>query len=138
MRSLLDTNVLVYADSSDEPVKQRRAIALIRELRAGGEAVLSTQVLQEFVNVALRKLRLPPPLVRERLAFYRRFNLLPTSPDLIAGALDLHVLHGLSFYDALIVQAAVVSGCPRLLSEDMQDGAVIAGVRIENPFRVLP
>ncbi len=134
MRSLLDTNVLVYADSADAPVKQLRAIALIRGLRASGEAVLSTQVLQEFVNVALRKLRLPPPLIRERLAFYRRFDLVQNTPDLIAGALDLHVLHGLSFYDALIVQAASASGCPRLLSEDLQDGAVIAGVRIENPF----
>jgi predicted nucleic acid-binding protein len=135
VRSLLDTNVLVYADSADEPVKQRRAIELIRDLRASGEAVLSTQVLQEWVNVALRKLRLPPTLVRERLAFYRRFDLVPTTPDLIAGALDLHVLHSLSFYDALIVQAAAASGCPRLLSEDLQDGAVIAGVRVENPFR---
>ena len=66
MRSLLDTNVLVYADSPDAPAKQLRAIALIRELRATGEAVLSTQVLQEFVNVALRKLRLPPPLIENR------------------------------------------------------------------------
>jgi len=96
--------------------------------------VLSTQVLQEFVNVALRKLRLPLPLVRERLAFYRRFDLVQTTPDLTAGALDLQALHSLSFYDALIVQAASVSGCPRLLSEDLQDGAVIAGVKVENPF----
>ena len=58
-----------------------------------------------------------------------------TAAELIQGALDLHTLHALSFYDALIVQAAAVSGCARLLSEDMQHGAVIAGVRIENPFR---
>jgi predicted nucleic acid-binding protein len=59
----------------------------------------------------------------------------PASADLIAGALDLHVLHSLSFYDALIVQAAAVSGCQRLLSEDMQHGVVLAGVQIENPFK---
>jgi len=134
VRSLLDTNVLVYADSPDEPAKQRRAIDLISELRSRGDAVLSTQVLQEFANVALRKLRLPLPVVRERLAFYRRFDLVQTTPDLIAGALDLHARHGLSFYDALIVQAASVSGCPRLLSEDLQHGAVMAGVRVDNPF----
>jgi predicted nucleic acid-binding protein len=136
VRSLLDTNVLVYADAADDPVKQRRAVELITSLRATGEAVLSTQVLQEYTNVALRKLRLPPSLIRERLAFYRRFDLVPASPDLIAGALDIHVLHGLSFYDALIVQAAAVSGCQRLLSEDMQDGVVLAGVQIENPFKL--
>jgi predicted nucleic acid-binding protein len=135
VRSLLDTNLLVYADAADEPVKQRRALDVITRLRADGEAVLSTQVLQEYVNVALRKLRLPPALVRERLAFYRRFELVPASAELIAGALDLHMLHSLSFYDALVVQAAAASGCSRLLSEDMQHGAVIASVRIENPFR---
>ncbi|MFO1252176.1 MAG: PIN domain-containing protein [Inhella sp.] len=134
MRSLLDTNLLVYADAADEPAKQRRAIELITQLRASGQAVLSTQVLQEYVNVALRKLRLPPALVRERLGFYRRFELVPASAELIAGALDLHQLHSLSFYDALIVQAASSSGCQRLLSEDLQHGALIAGVRIENPF----
>jgi predicted nucleic acid-binding protein len=134
VRSLLDTNLLVYADAADDPSRQKRAIELITTLRAAGHAVLSTQVLQEFVNVALRKLRLPHPLVRERLAFYRRFELVPTAPDLIGGALDLHVLHGLSFYDALIVQAAIASGCQRVLSEDMQHGARFGGVRIENPF----
>ena len=73
VRSLFDTNLLVYADSADEPGKQRRAIDLVKQHRAAGTAVLSTQVLQEFVNVALRKLRLPPALIRDRLAFYRRF-----------------------------------------------------------------
>lgn len=69
MRSLLDTNILVYADASDEPVEQRRAIEVIKQHRASGEAVLCTQVLQEYVNVGLRKLGLPAPLIRERLAF---------------------------------------------------------------------
>ena len=134
MRSLLDTNILVYADAADDPAKQRRAVTLITSLRQAGTAVLCTQVLQEYVNVALRKLRLPLALIRERLAFYRRFEVVPTSADLIAGALDLHVLHSLSFYDAMILQAAVVSGCQRVLSEDMQHGATLGGVRIENPF----
>ena len=134
MRSLLDTNILVYADAADDPVKQRRAVDLITGLRATGSAVLSTQVLQEYVNVALRKLRLPQALIRDRLNFYRRFDVVPASADLIAGALDLHLLHSLSFYDALVVQAAAASGCQRLLSEDMQHGATFRGVLIENPI----
>lgn len=134
MRSLLDTNVLVYADAADEPIKQRRSLALITALVSAGEAVLCTQVLQEYANVAVRKLRLPHALIRERIAFYRRLDLVTTSPGLMADALDLHLLRGLSFYDALIVQAAVAGGCQRVLSEDMQHGAPVGGVRIENPF----
>ena len=134
MRSLLDTSLLVYADAADEPAKQQRAVQLIKELRAAGMAVLSTQVLQEYVNVALRKLQLPPALIRERLGFYSRFDLVAATPELIASALDLHLLHRLAFYDALVVQAAVVGGCQRLLSEDMQHGATFGGVRIVNPF----
>ena len=136
MRSLLDTNLLVYADSSDEGRKQRCAIDLIKQHRAAGTAVLSTQVLQEFVNVALRKLRLPPTLIRERLAFYRGFEMVPCTAELMTAAIDLHVLHSFSFYDALILQAAIVSGCQQLLSEDMPHGATYGGVRIVNPFMV--
>ena len=134
MRSLLDTNLLVYADSADEPVKQRRALDLIKQHRAAGTAVLSTQVLQEFVNVALRKLQLPHALIRARMAFYAGFEVVPATSELMLGALDLHVLHSFSFYDALILQAAIVSGCEQLLSEDMQHGAKFGGVRIVNPF----
>lgn len=134
MRSFFDTNLLVYADAADEPARQALAIRLIKAHRAEGTAVLSTQVLQEFVNVALRKLKLPVPLVRERLSLYARFDLVPTSPELIEGALALHALRATSFYDALILQAAIVSGCSVLYSEDPQDGAQIGGVKIVNPF----
>ena len=135
MRSFLDTNILVYADAGDEPIKQQRALSLITEHRLAGSGVISTQVLQEYTNVALRKLGLPAALVREQLLFYARFDVVTTTPALILDALDLHVLRGVAFYDALIVQAAIASGCARLLSEDMQDGAVLAGVRVSNPFK---
>jgi predicted nucleic acid-binding protein len=126
--------LLVYADAADEPAKQQRAIQLIKTHRADGTAVLSTQVLQEYVNVALRKLQLPVPLIRERLSLYARFDLVPTTPDIIEGALALHAVRGTSFYDALILQAAIASGCAVLFTEDMQDGALIAGVKVLNPF----
>ena len=135
MRSFLDTNILVYADAGDEPIKQQRALSLISEHRLARSGVISTQVLQEYGNVALRKLGLPAALVRERLSFYARFDVVTTTPALILDALDLHVLRGVSFYDVLIVQAAIASGCARLLTEDMQDGAVLAGVRVCNPFK---
>jgi predicted nucleic acid-binding protein len=135
VRSFFDTNILVYADAGDEPVKQKRTLSLISEHRLNGTGVVSTQVLQEYANVALRKLALPAALVRERLSFYARFEVVMTTPSLIADALDLYALRGVSFYDALIVQAAMASGCARLLSEDMQDGAILGGVRVVNPFK---
>jgi PIN domain len=79
-------------------------------------------------------LHLPVPLIRERLSLYARFDLVPATPELIESALALHVLHGTSFYDALILQAAIASGCSTLLTEDMQHGASIGGVKIVNPF----
>jgi len=133
-RSFIDTNVLVYADTGDDPVRQRRALDVLLEQREAGTGVISTQVLQESVNVALCKLRLPSALIRERLAFYSRFEVVPTSPALIEGALDLHVARGVAFYDALIAQAAVVSGCEVLLSEDFQSGARLGSVTVRNPF----
>lgn len=134
MRIFLDTNVLVYADAADEPAKQAIAIALIAQLRREGRGVLSTQVLQEYVNVAVRKLGLTPALVRERLAFYAGFDVVGNSAEMIQSALDLHVLHGMAFYDALIVQAAIEGGCAQLWSEDLQAGRLLGKLVIQNPF----
>ncbi len=134
MRSFIDTNVLVYADDGDDPARQAVAVRLIEAQLRLGTGVVSTQVLQEFVNAGLRKLGLPVDLIRARLALYRRFDVVPASPELIAAALDLHVLHQISFWDAMVVQAARQSGCAQLYTEDMQAGARLAGVMLVNPF----
>jgi len=134
VRSFIDTNVLVYADAGDEPVKQQRALSLIAEALLDSEGVVSTQVLQEFANVALRKLHLPPSLVRERLRFYAGFEVVPVTADLIAAAVDLHISHQLSFYDALVLRAAIAAGCARLWSEDIHAGLRLGGLQIANPF----
>ena len=138
MRSFIDTNVLVYADAADAPAKQARATALIAEHLREGSGVISTQVLHEFVNAALRKLALPLDIVRARVRLYNRFETVNASPPAVLDALDLHALHQLSFWDALILQAARQSGCVELLTEDLQPGAVIGGVRIVNPFDAAP
>lgn len=134
MRSFIDTNVLVYADDGGDRSKQSVATGLIETHLRAGSGVISTQVLQEFVNTALRKLLLPVELIRARLALYRRFDVVPSSADLVTSALDIHVLHRISYWDALILQAARQSGCAQLLTEDMNGGAVLAGVRLVNPF----
>ncbi len=138
MRSFIDTNVLVYADAADVPAKQAQATALIAEHLREGSGVISTQVLHEFVNAAVRKLALPLETVRARVRLYSRFETVNASSMAVLEALDLHALHQVSFWDALILQAARQSGCVQLLTEDLQAGSVIGGVRIVNPFAAEP
>jgi predicted nucleic acid-binding protein len=133
-RCFIDTNVLVYADSTDEPRKQRIAIDLLRHLRFEHLGVLSTQVLNEYIQVGLRKLGLSHTHLREQLHCYRQLDVVVMTPDTIDLALDLHQKHALSYWDALIVASAHIAGCSVLLTEDMGTGEVLAGVKLVNPF----
>ncbi len=132
--SFIDSNVLIYAEASDEPAKQYAALALLSHLKLNAHGVISTQVLQEFANVALRKMKLDAHHVRAQLAAHEQFEVVQITPRLIRGALDLHQTRSLSFYDALIVHAASVSGCDTLYSEDLNAGEIVDGVTIVNPF----
>ena len=133
-RSFIDTNVLVYAEASDAPAKQRVALAILKQLYEGAEGVLSTQVLQEYCNVALKKLRLPVQHVRAQLDLYEQFEVIQVTPAIIRAGLDLHQTRSVSFYDALIFASAQTAGCSVLFSEDMNTGEIMGGVRIVNPF----
>jgi predicted nucleic acid-binding protein len=84
--------------------------------------------------VGLRKLGLPHPHIREQVHCYRQFDLAAVTPETIDMALDLHQQHALSYWDALIVASAHISGCAVLLTEDMGTGEVLAGVKLLNPF----
>jgi predicted nucleic acid-binding protein len=132
--SFIDSNVLIYAEASDEPQKQTIALALLRRLKLSGEGVVSTQVLQEYANVALRKMGLDANHVRNQLGAHLQFEVVQVTPAIIQGALDVHQTRSLSFYDALIMQAAIVAGCDELVSEDLNAGEIINGVKIINPF----
>ena len=133
-RSFIDTNVLVYADSDDEPDKQRVVAGLIAHAIFTRTGVISTQVLNEYASVALRKLKLSHDRLREQLRFYKQFEVFSASPEITDTAVDLHQTRSISFFDALILASASVAGCRVLYSEDMNEGEVIVGVRIVNPF----
>jgi predicted nucleic acid-binding protein len=135
----MDTNILVYADSPDEPVKLGQTLALLKQLRDAGTGVISTQVLNEYCNVALNKLKLPHANVRARLRFWQQqFEVCLVTPEIIAQAVDLHQTRSISYYDALIVASAQIAGCSVLYSEDMNVGESFAGTRIVNPFATGP
>ena len=133
-RTFLDSNILVYAEDSAAPVKQKKAIDLIVEHGSKRTGVVSLQVLGEYFFAATRKIHLDPGTARSQVEFYSRFHLVePTVSDVLA-AIDLHRLHRFSYWDSLILQCAIRSGCRILLSEDMQHGQEFNGVKIVNPF----
>ena len=133
-REFVDTKVLVYADDDRDAAKRDRARELIRELMLEERGVLSLQVLQEFFAAATRKLGMDDDAARQRLLVYSRFEIIQLSPPDLFAAIDLRRLHGFSFWDCLIVRAAMNGNCLKLYSEDMQAGRVIENVMIENPF----
>jgi predicted nucleic acid-binding protein len=134
-RSFLDTNVLVYTDDDDSPEKKRRALEIYSRCRTQRLGVVSTQVLQEYFVTVTKKLGVDPVKARRKVELFGSLQLVPLQLDDVLGAVDLHRLHSLSFWDALIVRAAMVSGCALLYSEDLQDGWHIDGLRVVNPFR---
>ena len=134
-RVFIDTNVLVYADDASAAAKRTRALELLAELTRESRAVVSTQVLQEYFVVATRKLGVSPEMARRKVEALSRLDVVLVRPELVLAAIDLHRLHSISFWDALILRAAAASNCTRVLSEDLQHGQTLDGVRIENPFR---
>jgi predicted nucleic acid-binding protein len=133
-RVFVDTNIFVYADDRAARTKRVRARAVLSELIRTRRAVVSTQVMQEYFAAAIKKLGLSHERARIRVERLNRLDVVLIRPELILGAIDLCRLHALSFWDALVVRSASAAGCGRLLSEDLQDGQTIDGVRIENPF----
>jgi predicted nucleic acid-binding protein len=133
VKAFFDTNILVYAATSDE--KKQQAVDC---LRRGGFA--SVQVLNEFVHVARRKLRHDWPQIEFALGQFRASldDVVPITVHTHENAVSLSRDHGLSFYDALIVAAAIEAGCDTLFSEDMQGGRTIGGLAIVNPFLESP
>ncbi len=131
-KSFFDTNVLIYASVNHEP---RTAIA--RELLAGG-GVISVQMLNEFVNIALRKLKLPWVDILQALNAIRVLfpSPVPLTLETHEAALRITDRYGFRIYDSLVIAAALENSCTTLYSEDLQDGQIIDGVlTVCNPFQ---
>ena len=131
----IDTNILVYAMDGADPLKQKQSRFLLQELQENSNTgVISTQVLQEFYVTATKKLNLDPILVKSILRAFENFEVVVIGPDLIESAVDCSVLTQISFWDALVVVSAESACCERILSEDLNSGQIIRGVKIANPF----
>ena len=132
-RWFVDTNVAVYLFDDDEPVKQRVARDLVDSDDAG-RLVISTQVLGEFYVTTTRKLHLDLGTVHAAMAALSQFPVVATDLALVRAGVDTAERHQISYWDALIIEAAVVSGCDRVLTEDLAPGSTLRRIEIVNPF----
>jgi predicted nucleic acid-binding protein len=137
-KAFLDTNILVYQFDHSAPQKQKQAVELIRRLLLEERVLISSQVAQEFINVALKKFKSQLPvnrlqsvmldLIKPLCAHYTNF-------DFYERAIQLYDTNSLNFYDAMIIQAALDLNCDLLYSEDLQDGQRFGKLTILNPFK---
>jgi predicted nucleic acid-binding protein len=135
-RAFVDTNILVYAHDRSSGSRHETARALVEQLWVDRSGVLSTQVLQELY-VSLRKAPNPMPAAeaRQTVADYLRWEVVVNTGDSVIEAAELETRYRISFWDALVVQAAGASGVEVLYSEDLSAGQVYGAVRVVNPFK---
>ena len=136
-RFFVDTNILMYAHDKTAGPKHERAKALVEELWRNRTGVVSTQVLQELaVNLRKKAGRpLDAKATREIVTDYLTWQVVVNGGESILEALDLEARFQISFWDALVVQAAHTSGADVLYSEDLSDGHTYGTVRVINPLR---
>lgn len=135
MRPFFDTNVLVYTVDRAEPEKSAIAGALAEEHLVDGYGAISVQVLREFY-VSSRRLRQPltDEQAGEMVRYFSTFRTLVENAEMVLSAVSRSQELYLSFWDALIVEAALAAGADTLLTEDFQHGQEIGGLRVHNPF----
>ncbi|HXE64964.1 MAG TPA: PIN domain-containing protein [Bryobacteraceae bacterium] len=137
-RSFLDTNIFIYSVDRIDSRKAKIALRIIKEQAAAASGVISFQVVQEFFNVAFK--RFPQKMTVEDCrsyldAVFRPFLRVHSAIPLYEDALRIRGRYQLSWYDSLIVAAAIEGSCTVLYSEDLQHGAKYGDVRVLNPFR---
>ena len=134
-KCFFDSNILVYMEDASEKEKQAKARRLFSDCVADSTAVISTQCLQEFYNITANKLKQDKLAIKKIIHTYSEH--IPTvqiTPLLIEKAIDINVQTQFSFWDSLIVSAATYAKCAVLYSEDLNDGQIVEGVTIKNPF----
>ena len=133
----IDTNIIIYAYDVTAGNKHKVAGNILTDLWNSGTGVISTQVLQEFFFNVVQKIPRPidKKLAKEIVKDFLKWNVVVNNGDSILDAIDICVKYGYSFWDSLIIEAAIKGGAVFLISEDLQDGQVISGVTIRNPFK---
>ena len=134
-KSFLDTNILIYQMDNRDVVKQRRCRELVRAMVVRHEAVISTQILQEFYVACTAKLKVKPILVKGMIHGFQNMEVVTVGSDLINEAIDTSIQYHISFWDSLVVVSAESAKCQYLVTEDLNEGQVIRNVKIQNPMK---
>ena len=135
-KSFLDTNILIYQMDNRDVGKQRKCREIVKTLVLKHEAVISTQILQEFYVACTAKLKIKPILVKGMMHGFQNMEVVTVVADLINEAIDTSVQYHISFWDSLVVVAAESAKCQYLITEDLNEGQVIRNVIIQNPMKV--
>lgn len=135
-KTFLDTNILVYGHDISAGHKHSIACGIIRDLWENRLGVISTQVLQEFFVTVTGKISSPldKKIAREIVSDLMKWDVVVNDKESILDSIDIHSKYKYSFWDSMIIQAAVRGGAKVLFSEDMSDGRIVDGVEIMNPF----
>jgi predicted nucleic acid-binding protein len=135
----LDTNILVYTVDKFDKNKHQAARNVVKEAVSNDAAVLSTQVLQEFYNACTLKLHMKPLKVKGYVHNYiENIEIVQNDSAIIERGIDISIISKISFWDALLIAAAESANCAELLTEDLNDGQTINGIKIRNPLRTNP
>lgn len=137
-KTFVDTNIIIYAYDVTAGVKHQTARRILKELWESGLGVLSTQILQEFfVNVVQK---IPKPIDVDRAEYivkdFLAWEIVVNDGPAVLEAITICKKYKYSFWDSLVINAAVKGGAKIILTEDLSEGQVIEGIRIQNPFNL--
>ena len=133
--TFIDTNVVVYASDPSDSRKNELAVEILADAFDNDQYVISSQVLNEFVNTALNKLKKSDEEVVGHLRQLKTMRVVPVSAEWLERAVEIRSRYDLQFYDSLLLAAAEALGCDEFLTEDLNDGQMYGSVKAVNPFK---
>lgn len=133
-RCFIDSNIVVYANDTNSGAKQGRAIDTITACMESGIGYISVQVLQEYANVALKKLGQDPPIVIRQLKLLEAMKITIPSPRSVRRSVEISHTYQVSFWDASIIAAAEDADCEIIFTENLNTGHYYSGIEVLNPL----
>lgn len=130
----IDTNIVVYANDKRDMNKQKKAINIVKTLMKQGNGAISTQVLQEYAFVAIKKLKQSHDVVLRQIKLLESFEVINQSAEQIRRAIEIMHSYRISFWDACIISNAEHANCSEIYSEDLNTGQFYSGIQIINPL----